>query len=122
MDVRGHAPRPPARGSTTSAVGWPTAAPLVLLGPSGAGKSTLVNLLVGEEVQATGAVRAVRPPGPHTTVARELVPVPTGGVLLDTPGIRGLGLWDADEGVTRTFADIDELATRLPVRRLPPRR
>jgi ribosome biogenesis GTPase len=45
-------------------------------------------------------------------VARELVPVPTGGVLLDTPGIRGLGLWDADEGVTRTFADIDELATR----------
>ena len=88
-----------------------TGGTLVLLGPSGAGKSTLVNLLVGEEVQATGDVRPSDLRGRHTTVTRELVPVPTGGVLLDTPGIRGLGLWDADEGVGRAFADIDELAT-----------
>lgn len=80
----------------------------VLLGPSGAGKSTLVNALLGEERQATGAVRAHDDRGRHTTVTRELVPLPGGALLLDTPGIREIGVWD--DGTTGAFADIDALA------------
>lgn len=80
-----------------------------LIGPSGAGKSTLVNALVGHELLATYAVRAdLR--GVHTTSARHLVPVPGAGLLLDTPGMRELGLW-ADEGALDTaFADVEGLA------------
>ena len=79
----------------------------VLLGPSGAGKSTLVNALLGEERQATGEVRAGDGRGRHTTVTRDLIPLPGGALLLDTPGVREVGLW---EGVGQTYADIDELA------------
>ena len=82
---------------------------LALLGQSGAGKSTLVNALVGEDVRATGDVRAGDAKGRHTTTSRELVPLPGGGVLLDTPGIRSLSLWDA-EGVAASFADVEEFA------------
>ncbi|MEV5831781.1 ribosome small subunit-dependent GTPase A [Spirillospora sp. NPDC052242] len=85
---------------------------VVLLGPSGAGKSTLGNALLGGEVLATGAVRDVDGKGRHTTVRRELLPLPGGGVLIDTPGLRGVGLLDADEGLRRTFADVEELAER----------
>ncbi len=81
----------------------------VLLGPSGAGKSTLVNALLGEERQATGAVRAEDDRGRHTTVTRELIPLPTGALLLDTPGIREAGLWD---GLGEAFDDIEDLALR----------
>jgi ribosome biogenesis GTPase / thiamine phosphate phosphatase len=77
----------------------------VLLGPSGAGKSTLVNALLGEERQATGAVRTSDGRGRHTTVTRELITLPNGAFLIDTPGIREAGLWDVP-----TFADVDELA------------
>lgn len=80
----------------------------VLLGPSGAGKSTLVNALRGDERQATGAVRATDDRGRHTTVTRELIPLPGGALLLDTPGIREVGLWD--DGTAGAFAEIDELA------------
>jgi ribosome biogenesis GTPase / thiamine phosphate phosphatase len=80
------------------------------IGPSGAGKSTLVNLLVGSEVQQTGAVRDRDRKGRHTTTARELVPVPGGGVLLDTPGVRELGLWVAEDGLERVYAEIVALA------------
>jgi ribosome biogenesis GTPase len=80
-----------------------------LLGPSGAGKSTLANALLGSHVLATGAIRDDGK-GRHTTVTRELVVVPGGGVLLDTPGLRGVGLWLVDEGLDKTFADIEELA------------
>lgn len=83
---------------------------LALLGPSGAGKSSLVNHLVGDDVQSTGAVREGDARGRHTTTARELVPVPGGGVLLDSPGLRSLPLWDAGAGVAATFDDVEEAA------------
>jgi len=79
----------------------------VLLGPSGAGKSTLVNALLGEERQATGAIRAGDGRGRHTTVTRELIALPGGALLIDTPGVREVGLWD---GAGETYTDIDELA------------
>jgi ribosome biogenesis GTPase / thiamine phosphate phosphatase len=79
----------------------------VLLGPSGAGKSTLVNVLLGEERQATGAIREGDGRGRHTTVTRELIALPGGALLIDTPGIREVGLWD---GAGETYADIDEIA------------
>jgi len=83
---------------------------VALLGPSGAGKSTLANALLGAEVFATTAVRAGDRKGRHTTVHRELRPLPGGGTLIDTPGLRGVGLWAASEGVERTFSDVEELA------------
>jgi ribosome biogenesis GTPase len=83
---------------------------LVLLGESGSGKSTLVNALVGDDVQATREVRERDAKGRHTTTARELVLVPGGGVLIDTPGVRGVGLWDAEPAVERVFSDIGNLA------------
>jgi ribosome small subunit-dependent GTPase A len=82
---------------------------LALIGPSGVGKSTLVNALVGTDVLATSEIRADGK-GRHTTTRRELVLLPAGGVLIDTPGLRGVGLWDVSEGLERTFPDIEELA------------
>ncbi|MEV4440992.1 ribosome small subunit-dependent GTPase A [Streptomyces sp. NPDC049577] len=84
----------------------------VLLGRSGAGKSTLANALVGERVQDTHDIRDRDGKGRHTTTARTLLPLAGGGVLIDTPGLRGVGLWDAEHGVGRTFAEIEELAAR----------
>ena len=77
---------------------------VALLGSSGAGKSTLANHLT-EAGLATGAVRSDGR-GRHTTTHRELVPLPGGGVLIDTPGLREVGLWDAPRGVDRTFPEI----------------
>jgi ribosome biogenesis GTPase len=82
----------------------------VLLGSSGVGKSTIVNALAGEELLATQEVREDDQRGRHTTSHRELILLPTGGVVLDTPGIRELQLWDAD--LEQTFGDIEELARR----------
>ena len=81
----------------------------VLLGSSGAGKSSLVNALVGDAAQKVEEVRSDGK-GRHTTTRRELIALPGGGVLIDTPGLRGLKLWDHGEGVTTTFADVAELA------------
>ena len=83
---------------------------VALLGPSGAGKSTLVNALVGSDVMDTGDVRDVDGRGRHTTTHRELVPLPGGGALIDTPGMRELGMWDAAEGLAKTFADVEAVA------------
>ena len=93
-------------------------ATVALIGVSGVGKSTLVNRLVGADVQATGEVRARRPTGRHTTTARELVLLPGGGVLVDTPGLRAVTLWVADDGLRRAFADIVEPRAAVPLPRL----
>lgn len=82
----------------------------VVLGSSGAGKSTLVNALLGRERMATQAIRASDGRGRHTTTHRELVLLPQGGCMLDTPGMRELGLWEAEAGIAATFADIEALA------------
>ena len=81
-----------------------------LLGSSGVGTSTLVNALVGSEILATRDVRAADGRGRHTTTHRQLVLLPGGGLVLDTPGMRELQLWDADEGLGATFADVDAFA------------
>ncbi|HEX5595331.1 MAG TPA: ribosome small subunit-dependent GTPase A [Micromonosporaceae bacterium] len=83
---------------------------LGLLGPSGAGKSTLVNALAGAAVMATQAIRRADGKGRHTTTYRSLVPIPGGGAVLDTPGLRGVGLLDAADGLDQAFADIAEWA------------
>lgn len=80
---------------------------VALLGASGAGKSTLANHLTGGDL-ATGAVRGDGK-GRHTTSHRELVPLPGGGVLIDSPGLREVGLWDAETGVARAFPEITDL-------------
>ena len=82
---------------------------IAFLGSSGAGKSTLINRLVGKEIQKVQEVRARDDKGRHTTVHRELIILPSGGLLIDTPGMRELQLWDAGEGLSDTFADIDSI-------------
>jgi len=81
-----------------------------LIGPSGAGKSSVINALLGHELLATGAVRDWDARGRHTSVHRQLVVRPSGGVFIDTPGMRELALWDTD-AVTDTFEDLQALAT-----------
>jgi ribosome biogenesis GTPase / thiamine phosphate phosphatase len=88
----------------------PAGTTTVLIGKSGVGKSSLVNMLVGEEVQQTGNVREGDGKGRHTTVSREMVAIPGGGYVVDMPGVRGLGLWDADAGIGAAFADIEQAA------------
>ncbi|MFF4349525.1 ribosome small subunit-dependent GTPase A [Streptomyces sp. NPDC001530] len=82
----------------------------VLLGQSGAGKSTLANALLGEDVMEVQAARDVDGKGRHTTTTRNLLALPGGGVLIDTPGLRGVGLWDAETGVGQVFSEIESLA------------
>jgi ribosome biogenesis GTPase len=82
----------------------------VLLGSSGVGKSTIVNALAGEELLATQEVREDDQRGRHTTTRRELILLPGGGVVLDTPGMRELQLWDAD--LEQAFGDVEEIARR----------
>ncbi len=82
----------------------------LLVGSSGAGKSTLVNVLAGSERMAVGDIREGDARGRHTTTHRELVLLPSGALILDTPGMRELGLLDAEEGVAATFEDIEALA------------
>jgi ribosome biogenesis GTPase len=85
---------------------------IVFLGSSGVGKSTLVNRLLEQERQLTHAVRESDSRGRHTTTSRELFLLPNGAMIIDTPGLRELQLWNAAEGLTQTFADVDELASQ----------
>jgi ribosome biogenesis GTPase len=98
-------------GEGVSALGryLPIGTTVALLGSSGAGKSTLANRLAGGERLATGQL-GVDGRGMHTTTRRELVVLPDGGVLLDTPGMRELRLWDAEEGLERTFVEVTDAA------------
>jgi ribosome biogenesis GTPase len=82
---------------------------VALLGSSGVGKSTIVNWLLGEERQLVRQTRHDDERGRHTTTSREIIPLPGGALVLDTPGLRSLGVWD-DAGMERTFADIEALA------------
>ncbi|WP_309643406.1 ribosome small subunit-dependent GTPase A [Phenylobacterium sp.] len=79
----------------------------VLLGSSGVGKSTLVNALAGQELMETQEIREDDARGRHTTTHRELVLLPSGGLMLDTPGMRELGLWNADAGLATAFGDLE---------------
>ncbi len=92
---------------------WPRIAAgnatIALFGASGVGKSTLINALVGSRAQATAAVREGDGRGRHTTVATELVRLPGGGWLIDTPGVRAVSLWSSGHGIERAFADVFEL-------------
>ena len=83
---------------------------IVLMGSSGVGKSTLVNALAGEELMSTGAIREDDDKGRHTTTHRQMLMMPCGTAIIDTPGMRELGLWDSMEGVRDTFEDIELLA------------
>ena len=82
---------------------------VAFVGSSGVGKSTLINRLLGEERLATDGLRN-DDKGHHTTTHRELLLLPSGAMVIDTPGMRELGMWDAASGVAQTFADIEALA------------
>ena len=89
---------------------------VALLGSSGVGKSTLTNQLMGKSVQAVQAVRRGDDRGRHTTTHRELLRLPSGGLLIDTPGMRELQLWTSEESVQETFSDIETLASQCRFR------
>jgi ribosome biogenesis GTPase / thiamine phosphate phosphatase len=94
-------------GELRAAIGSGTAA---LLGSSGVGKSTLVNALAGDDLQTALPIRDGDDRGRHATTTRQLFCLPGGGVLIDTPGMRELQLWDAEAGVEHVFADLRTLA------------
>ena len=79
------------------------------IGSSGVGKSTLINCLLGEKYLETNGLRN-DDKGRHTTTHRELILLPSGGMVIDTPGMRELGMWDAEAGIDQTFSDIEQLA------------
>ena len=87
-----------------------------LVGESGAGKSSLANRLAADAVQATGATRHTDHKGRHTTTSRDLVPIPGGSVLLDTPGLRSISMPVAANGLARAYADLDALMTECRFR------
>ena len=94
---------------------WEYLAPgktVAFLGSSGVGKSTLINTLLGYEKQTTTSVRDFDNKGVHTTTYREMILLPNGGVVIDTPGLREIQMWSDTEGITKTFKDIEDLAVQ----------
>ena len=85
---------------------------VVFLGSSGVGKSSLVNALAGEEIMTVSGIRADDDKGRHTTTHRQLVRLSSGVMVIDTPGMRELGLWDAAEGLEDAFRDVEAYASR----------
>lgn len=89
---------------------------IVFLGSSGVGKSSLVNAIAGEEVMKVNCIREDDSKGRHTTTHRQLIMLQSGTMIIDTPGMRELGMWDVQEGLDVTFADIEELAGKCKFR------
>ncbi len=85
---------------------------VAFLGSSGVGKSSLLNALAGESLMETGGIRKSDDKGRHTTVHRQMFLLPNGALIIDTPGMRELGLWKAEEGLEQSFADLEALAAR----------
>ena len=83
---------------------------VAVIGPSGVGKSTLINSLYGEEIMPTVPIRDDDQKGRHTTTEREMIALPKGGLIIDTPGLSEIQLWEGDEGLIDAFPDISELA------------
>lgn len=94
----------------------PAGTTAVLMGQSGAGKSTLINRLTGQNVRKTSEVRVADGKGRHTTVSRAIINVPGGGRIVDMPGVRGMGLWDAERGISTAFQDVEQLAAECRFR------
>lgn len=89
---------------------------LVFLGSSGVGKSSLVNALAGQEVMATGGIREADGKGRHTTTHRQLLPMPGGYAIIDTPGMREIGLWAVEQGLDDAFPEVEALLGRCRFR------
>lgn len=89
---------------------------IILLGSSGVGKSTLINQILGYSRQKVGNIREKDSKGRHITTNRELIILPKGGILIDTPGLREIQLWSSGEGIIKTFQDIDELSKQCRFR------
>ena len=85
---------------------------IVFIGPSGVGKTTLLNKLMGEEIFETREVRESDKKGKHTTTKRQLVLIPSGGILIDTPGMREFALWNSSDGISETFNEFDEYSSQ----------
>lgn len=83
---------------------------VVLLGSSGVGKSTLINELTGEQIQKIQEISRIEDKGKHTTTSRELIILKSGAMLIDTPGMRELHLWEGEDGIGEVFSDIEEIA------------
>lgn len=114
-DLMLSAPEKSSSGETTSQQ-MPVAKTAALLGSSGVGKSSLINAILGTQLLDTGEIRESDDRGRHTTTTRHLIVAPNGGVLIDTPGMRELQLWDASEGIDQAFGEIAELAANCKFR------